>query len=126
MNPAYLLRTSTSTSHSLQHGQQTQFDWLKDSNNEPFAFLNTNFDGSYPVDSTSTAWNPTSFWDDFGQFLVPQSNTSPFNPSVTAGLESRLLFVPGASNNPMRRGVSLAEICEYISCTGKQLCLTDH
>lgn len=114
VNPAYLMPTPSSGTHSTPHQQQSQFDWLKDGNNEPFAFLNTSFDGSYPVDPTQQAagWNSNSFWDDFGSFLIPQTNTSPFNPTPNAGLESRLLFVPGGSSNPMRRGVSLAEICE--------------
>lgn len=120
LNPAYLLPTPSTGNHPTPLPQQSQFDWVKDSNNEPFAFLNMSFDGSFPMDSTPAGWNANSFWDDFGSFLVPQSNTSPFDPSTTAGLESRLLYVPGASNNPMRRGVSLAEICEsYLQSSDK-------
>lgn len=89
-----------------------QFDWLKDGHSEPFAFLNTNFDSSQVVDSFPSQWTSTSFWDDFQSFLVPQINTSPFNPATATGLESRLMYVPGTTDNPMRRGVSLAEICE--------------
>jgi hypothetical protein len=98
-------------------GAGNQFNWLKDGHSEPFAFLNTNFDSSQvvDVDSVPPQWTSNSFWDDFGSFLVPQMNMSPFNPGTTTGLESRLMYVPGTTDNPMRRGVSLAEICKSAS-----------
>jgi hypothetical protein len=111
VNPAYILSTPSTAPLATPLASQQQFDWLKDGNSEPFAFLNANFDGSLNVDSVPQQWNQSSFWDDFGSFLVPQSNMSPFDASSAVPLESRLLFVPGAADNPMRRGVSLAEIC---------------
>lgn len=109
--PAYALPTSASIPLTDPIPDVSTFDWLKDGHSEPFAFLNTNFDTSSNVASVPQQWNQSSFWDDFGSFLVPQSNMSPFDPATTVPLESRLLFVPGTSDNPMRRGVSLAEIC---------------
>jgi hypothetical protein len=109
--PAYTLPTTNSMPASDPIPTPSPFDWLKDGHSEPFAFLNTNFDLSSNVASVPQQWNQSSFWDDFGSFLVPQSNMSPFDPATTVPLESRLLFVPGTTSNPMRRGVSLAEIC---------------
>jgi hypothetical protein len=114
VDPAYLLQPANPVIDPIPLETSTQYNWLKDGHSEPFAFLNTNFDSSLHVDAVPQQWNQTSFWDDFGSFLVPQMNTSPFDPTTAAGLESRLLYVPGATNNPMRRGVSLAEICECL------------
>jgi hypothetical protein len=110
--PAYTIPTSTPLIDPIP--DPSPFDWLKDGHSEPFAFLNTNFDVSSQVTSVPQQWNQSSFWDDFGSFLVPQSNMSPFDTTSTVPLESRLLFVPGATDNPMRRGVSLAEICMFL------------
>jgi hypothetical protein len=121
VDPAYLMHhTPMFTDNAMPIPVDTpgigtgQYDWLKDGHSEPFAFLNTNFDSSQVVDSVPTQWTSTSFWDDFQSFLVPQMNMSPFSPATATGLESRLMYVPGTTDNPMRRGVSLAEICESV------------
>ena len=110
LNPAFILPTANPVPLTPLDTSDHQFDWLKDGHSEPFAFLNTSFDGSLNVDSVPQ-WNQNSFWDDFGSFLVPQTNMSPFDPTTSGPLESRLLYVTGTTDNPMRRGVSLAEIC---------------
>jgi len=111
INPNYILPTANSIPIADPIPAVSPFDWLKYGNSEPFAFLNTNFDASTQVDAVPQTWNQSSFWDDFGSFLVPQSNMSPFDPTSTVPLDQRLLCLPGTTDNPMRRGVSLAEIC---------------
>ena len=83
----------------------------------PSAHLTTFSDGSIAIDSTPFNWNgtlegeTTNIFDDFDHlFEPPPQAQTPHPPGNQLNGQSRVLFLNG--KQPIRHGVSLAEICE--------------
>jgi hypothetical protein len=97
---------------------QPLWDWPVASAAGPSAYLTTTPNGSLAIDSTPMLWSTdstetTKLWDDIDMLFNPGTDAhfaTSLEPQPALSSGSRVLLLSG--DKPMRRGVSLAEICE--------------
>jgi hypothetical protein len=100
---------------------QGLYDWTTNPYlSNPSSLLTQCPDGSLAIDATAFGWNgqlepsTTDLWDDFDHILstAGQDSTPAGHSHAHTANQSRVLFLN--NERPMRQGVSLAEICEWI------------